>query len=141
MKEIGGMILKITSVCVAIVGIIITVIASFFLYNAMMVTEYSWDSKLQTLLWFFVLAAGVAFGLFGFYGSMNALDYDNDANKKCIIYGLVMLVLSIANGIVIAINFNILALLSLIIVGVPLLLSVLYIVSALLKLIGMKKSE
>lgn len=141
MKEIGGMMLRLVSVLITVLGVVISIVALFFLYDTMMITEYDVSNKMKMLMWFFVLAEGVIFGIYGFYGAMNALDYDSEANKKCLIYGGVMMLFSIVDLVLVVMNFNIWALLSLIIVGVPILLSIIYVISTLLKIQGMKKSE
>lgn len=141
MKEIGGMMLRLVSTIFAVIGVVVVFVAMYFLYDAIMVTEYNVSNKLQMLMWLGVLVEGVIFGWFGFYGAMNALDYDEDANRKCIKYGIITLICSLINGIVIAVKLNIWAVMSLVVVGIPLLLSILYILSTWLKMQGMKKED
>ncbi|MBQ4283813.1 MAG: hypothetical protein IJB96_07810 [Lachnospira sp.] len=136
MKEIGGMILKTTSVLVVLVGIVTAVAGMFFMQDSMFSTEYSMQTKLQTLFWLYVLCSGIALCVFGFYGAMNAQDYDVAANKRCIVFGVIAIVICVINAVVMAMSYNIFSILGGIIAGVPLLLAVLYLVSSLIKFFG-----
>ncbi len=142
MKEIGGMMLKLVSILTVVVGAVVTVVGLFFLQDNMFSIEYSTQTKLMTLLWIFVMCSGVAYGFFGFYGAVNAMDYnDTDANKKCLIYGFIMLAICMVGLVLVSMFLNVMAVMTLIVIGIPLLLAALYLCGTLIKIQGIKKEQ
>lgn len=132
-KEKKNKMLKITGIIAAVTGII----AAFFGFYIMMINMQSFDKgmdkeallvyKKMYLLGIYIIALGVVFCIFGFYGVVNSGVYDNCRNV--VKYAVIMCVLSLVDIILVALFGNINAV-SMGLVMVPMVISILFLIGA-----------
>lgn len=132
----GRKILKAAGIIAVFVGMIAAFVGFFVMYTSMTMTNVDAENAVQQssgygdVIGMYIIVYGIFACVAGFIGAINA--DSSDYAKKCFNYGLIFVGLSVINVIIMAVTANIFATLSLIITGVPLLISILYMFGAFL---------